>query len=325
MLRARNENGEIIHVNEVKNRREDYYCLCCNKKVMIRKGRYNRGHFAHINVVHKHSHDFSEHQYLQNYLRERLSASDITAKLEVKINEHHRADIVCVVNSKKYTIEIQRTAITYERLTQRIHIYEQEGYQIIWVIPITVIKKETQTLSVNNWILTLLQYQQKIIFYCRTTKKFYHPYWALRITSKKVVYDCLDIGVKIMQFFYLESSYPLRIKEINKELEFAFSQWKRWFVRTATIYDKLAEILYQTQKQVVEIPFAILNPSIQMAMFAKSYFWIQVFISVLFLFENRSVITIFNICKKQGHLQQEFAAGLNAISAYCDYLENWRK
>lgn len=325
MLRARNENGGIIHIDEVKNREDNYYCLCCNKRVIIRKGRYNRGHFSHTKTTVKHSHDFSEHQYLQQYFYEKLEKIDIKASLEVKVGEHHRADLVCEVNAQKIAIEIQRTVIGYEKLIQRIGVYQKQGYRIIWIIPFETIRSETTILAVNNWILTLFYQKQIIIFYCRERQNFYYPYWALRLSSQKMLCDCLSIGEELELLFQLEPSYPVRKKKVKKLLVKEFNYWKQWFGQTAKYNDQLAQALYRTQKQVIEFPVEILATHIEMAMFAKSYFWIQVFITLLFLCEDRSVITIFNICKKHGYLQQEFTTGLNSISAYCAYLTVLRK
>lgn len=127
---ALDENGKTVHISETHNK-NNYYCLSCNEKLILKKGEINAHHFAHIagsQCSDNWNYDMSEwHEEWQNRFpkenREVVLASN---------GEKHRADVL-IDNT---VIEFQHSSLSSHEFERRNDFYLSLGYNIIWIFDV---------------------------------------------------------------------------------------------------------------------------------------------------------------------------------------------
>lgn len=120
------DHNRVYSENAVKG--VDYFCPCCEEKLILKNGNYVATHFAHKHNTECRDdwhYDMSEwHKRMQDYFDK--DCQEIVLKSDGEI---HRADVL-VDNT---VIEFQHSPITVEEFNKRNIFYTSLGYRIVWV------------------------------------------------------------------------------------------------------------------------------------------------------------------------------------------------
>ena len=131
MYTAYDQQNNRIDVEDAV-RGESYFCPVCKNKVIIKEGKINAKHFAHMSgecTDHWH-YDMSEwHRKKQSYFP--IENREVVLRHKNKI---HRADILI----NKTVIEFQHSPITAEEFMERNSFFNSLGLRIVWVFDISV-------------------------------------------------------------------------------------------------------------------------------------------------------------------------------------------
>ncbi|WP_276307643.1 competence protein CoiA, partial [Staphylococcus argensis] len=134
MLCALNTGGEVVFAfNAMRGGR--YYCPDCGGVVIFRKGTKVKPHFAHKvkSVCLNNSAESMAHYNAKYVLAQQLLNNGYQVEVEQPIAQiQQRPDLI--VNGK-YAIEIQFSSIPLEVLQARTIGLEDQGYEVIWVVP----------------------------------------------------------------------------------------------------------------------------------------------------------------------------------------------
>ena len=131
MLFALDKEGKRIHINNAK--KEEYFCPCCNGKMILKLGNIRTHHFSHpSNNVCKDSwhYDMTEWHYnWQNYF-----PKETQEIVKVLNGEKHRADVL--LEDDKIVIEFQHSNLSSEEFNARNEFYNKLGYKVIWIFDV---------------------------------------------------------------------------------------------------------------------------------------------------------------------------------------------
>lgn len=115
---------------EDARRDAEYVCPICGGKVILKQGKINTPHFAHVatDCEDTWNYDMSEWHYSMQ------ECFDVTQReVIVKHNgQVHRADVL----SGNKIIEFQHSPISYDEISERNEFYSSAGYQIAWVFDV---------------------------------------------------------------------------------------------------------------------------------------------------------------------------------------------
>jgi len=159
MLVALNQNKERKIAWETEKEEEPFLCLDCNEKVILKKGKVKIHHFAHtpdINCEYGKGKGI-EHITAQKVIYDELKNQGIKVELEYKINKR-RADVYYEFNDKKYVVELQKSGIKLEELSQRIIDYCNYDCEILWVL-------FKQFDKIKGWKFILSRFYEGFLYY----------------------------------------------------------------------------------------------------------------------------------------------------------------
>ncbi len=109
----------------------DYHCPSCGAQVIVKDGKVNAKHFAHVAGVCTDNwhYDMSEwHRRMQKYFPKNSREIVVTDGKRI-----HRADVLI----KKTVIEIQHSPISAEEFAERNEFFHSLGYKIVWIFDVS--------------------------------------------------------------------------------------------------------------------------------------------------------------------------------------------
>lgn len=129
-LYALDENNRIISAQNADSFHR-YRCVECKSLVQKRTGTQRQAHFYHLQTVRScrlHSQSI-DHSILQSHLIEKNPILEIEKPFEKIL----RIADLCW-EEKKIIFEIQCSPITVEEVSKRKKDYQEEGYDLIWLL-----------------------------------------------------------------------------------------------------------------------------------------------------------------------------------------------
>lgn len=127
---ALNKRGLKVYAEDA-TKEEKYFCPCCGEEVVLKDGKINITHFAHLqdsNCVDEWTHDMSLwHRTMQNFFRP--EHREVVVRRNGKV---HRADIL----KDGVVVEFQHSPISAEEYNDRINFFTSAGYKIVWVFDV---------------------------------------------------------------------------------------------------------------------------------------------------------------------------------------------
>lgn len=128
MFFALDKNDNRIGINDaIKG--EKYFCPICNGELVVKDGKINAKHFAHLSsCVDSWHYDLSEwHLKMQSFFPKENREVVVFGN-----GKHHRADILI----DKTVIEFQHSPISAEEYKERTDFFLSLGYRIAWVFDV---------------------------------------------------------------------------------------------------------------------------------------------------------------------------------------------
>lgn len=140
---AINTAGERVHASDA-DKSEKYFCPLCHQQLLLRQGRVNVDHFAHIIWCEDPWHyDMSEwHSQWQ--------AQFPVGNREVVVEhngEKHRADVMAC----GYVIEFQHSPISAEEFEERNAFYRSYGKKVVWIFDFVSEYQQKQIECYDEW------------------------------------------------------------------------------------------------------------------------------------------------------------------------------
>lgn len=131
MFIAIDENGNRVYAEEaVKN--QNFYCQCCNEKVILKQGSIKRWHFSHkqdTNCKYANDKDYKTewHIRMQNYFPKESQEYKFHDDVN---NEIHIADVY--LKEDNIVLEFQHSPISKEEFLSRTIFHIKNGRKIAW-------------------------------------------------------------------------------------------------------------------------------------------------------------------------------------------------
>ena len=127
---ALDENGNTVHISQTHTK-NNYFCPCCDEKLILKKGEINVHHFSHApgsRCSDTWSYDMSEwHEEWQNRFPKENREVVLTSN-----GKKHRADVL-IDNT---VIEFQHSSLSSNEFEQRNDFYISLGYNVIWIFDV---------------------------------------------------------------------------------------------------------------------------------------------------------------------------------------------
>lgn len=150
MYIALDENNCRIDIQHATKEKE-YFCPICHSPVIVRDGKLNAKHFAHLNscCTDNWFYDMSDwHRHMQEFFP--IDAREVT----VTNGKHiHRADVL--INNT--VIEFQHSPISTEEYNDRNTFFMSLGYRLAWVFDVNdqFVNDSLDFSSLDNeWLMT---------------------------------------------------------------------------------------------------------------------------------------------------------------------------
>lgn len=118
-----------------------FHCPACGNEVFLAKGRVRIHHFRHYAEERQCPRSVGEseqHYECKSAVFEALQASQGVSfvKLEHRVGRNI-ADVFAVIRGVKVAIEIQRSTLSVEAISERTRWYHQEGVFVLWLALLT--------------------------------------------------------------------------------------------------------------------------------------------------------------------------------------------
>lgn len=299
MLTAKNKSGAYVSLHNISTKEklwemrqgDSFYCPCCEKEVIIKAGKIKIPHFAHIRNGSCHASSEPESDYHlrgKRKLYHWLKSKQYPAFLEAYLPEiRQRADILVIVNSKKYAIEFQCSSIPEEDFISRTTSYRAQGIIPIWILAernIKKIKSNEFSLRHFDWLfLTDCLDPPSILSYC--------PYKDQMTTLEKILpFSPRTIFAYQSHKKLSTASFQTLFHAPSRKLPY-LSPWrekrKTWSfqsTRTAKVTDSFFHFLYVNQLTPSTLPPEVGIPVAGMHLIQtgavqwQSYVFIDVFL-----------------------------------------------
>ncbi|WP_445486700.1 competence protein CoiA [Niallia sp. 03133] len=249
MFTAVNENGNFIHLYEIKDKhylrklRSDFSFFCpeCMERVILKVGEKKITHFAHERMSICSANREAESEYhLQGKLQlyswlENLGLKPVLEPYFSAIKQ--RGDIGFNYQDKYYVIEYQCALISPELIAKRTNGYRKHHLHAIWIIG----EKNVKSINRNKWRISAFIYQFITTFknqyilpsYCPISKTFhfYHSLFPITINQVFATSHTLSIHSMLSPFSW---TLPAPTNP--------FQQWKKEIRK-----QKIHHIHYQTK------------------------------------------------------------------------------
>lgn len=217
-------SGETISLEAAIIRREEiFYCYYCQKAVKLRKTPSNKYTFYHLSDKRKHTHDFSEHQALQQQLCTFFKCKGISAGSEIQLANTIRADILVANKGKLSVFEIQRTNIQQSAIAYRTAFYQQRMIMLYWVLLVPV-HATSSIITQQSWQRTLFKIRAFVVMYDKCSDTFYLLRKSCMLSTKKLLIQVSKISVE--RLILVEDYW---VKEREKESVTSEQQYQKLF------------------------------------------------------------------------------------------------
>lgn len=115
---------------------EPFHCPGCQKELVLRKGKIKVHHFGHKPPYScKRGEGESEiHRTCKQSIYEELSKIPHVTNLDVEVDFGDViADVYCLINGVPVAIEVQRSNLSVNYITERTKSYEKLGIHVLWL------------------------------------------------------------------------------------------------------------------------------------------------------------------------------------------------
>ncbi len=137
-LAQRQSDGEVINASLEKKGNGPFVCLDCGEQVVLKTGRWNEDHFAHVDPlrIQRHHGESELHRRCKEEIYEALlrepGAQNVA--LERDLGEV-RPDVSAYIRGVPVAIEVQISSLTLESITERTIWYARKGIYVLWLLP----------------------------------------------------------------------------------------------------------------------------------------------------------------------------------------------
>lgn len=281
MLIAKSQSGEMMDLS-FKNKgdihslkKKKWYCPSCHETVIIKNGDVMCSHFAHKQKSDCFS--FSENESKEHLLGKKIIAENcekfgVPYELEAFLPDlKQRPDILI---AKKYAIEFQCSPLSISRFKERTATYQENGYQVIWILgkklhlisKLTKLQKHFIYLSKEVgfflWELDVVEKQMRNKYFLIATSKQLlreEKKWDLEDANSNILHILAFPNQKKKEQFY----------EIETEFEFFYQvgQWNHQLNQRMPKEMLLQQYFYLKHLNLRELPCELMLPSYKSVLF----------------------------------------------------------
>lgn len=279
------DEGNSVGIQQVRVH-EKYVCSHCGKRVVVKMSTKNNLFFAHERQQYqKQSHDFSEHQIVQESFKQLFTKLQIPCRLECSMADGLRADVLFCLQrgliKYYYVLEIQRTAISDAEIRRRIRGYQKRQIGLIWIVP----RKLQAEITLRRWEQYLLVQQQQVLFYDVSRQNYYLVNDYLKLSTKRVriayqkydIYRLCSLALNGGQLKQMPNRL-LSDRFFRTALSTWQQQWARSYLHKRT--DILQQLLYQFKLDIRTFCLSCYTPTVKFLNGRQAVFWMQ---SVIYL------------------------------------------
>lgn len=298
MLTAKTSRGELISLGEgcernflqTLRKKEDFYCISCNERVLLKLGTKRIFHFAHEKgaaCTDYYDRETEYHMLGKQKLYEWFKKLGLKPKLEPYFPPiKQRADIAFQYKGTTYCIEFQCSTISEELFTKRSKGYRKLSYVPVWILAgKNIARRNHHKVSLSGFQYCFLQRNSNqewfLPSYCPLTNLLINLTNILPISSQKTL---ANFSIKSLSASHLEDLLDPPIT-FNPRL----SEWRMEIYRFKTMllthptpgYRPFLYELYTNQLNPQLIPPYVgiplrLNPVIQHSSFIwQSYIFMD--------------------------------------------------
>ncbi|ENB9402911.1 competence protein [Bacillus cereus] len=294
MFIAKRENGEKIHLlyhhdEEFLHRmrkRENFFCIACGKKVLMRLGKQKKWHFAHKkedSCLAFYEAESKYHRHGKELLYRWFKRQNFHVDIEHYLPEiQQRPDIFIERAGRKVAIEYQCANLSIEQLYKRTYSYWRAGIQVIWIIGGNQLKKHSAYWMKFSSLMafSLQSYPQPLlIFFCSKQKSFMKCAFLTSFSTSVSFSHIIYLPTETTTFEMLFSPVPFKKEILDRE----WKKRKDYFRKNALPiwnynYKSLLRILYQCKCTPANFPSEIGVPLPSSFAFQTNPFIWQAFI-----------------------------------------------
>ncbi|HLR60135.1 MAG TPA: competence protein CoiA family protein [Pseudogracilibacillus sp.] len=155
MSRALDENGELVELSKYSHfelsqlKKQKFYCLDCNKRVILKAGKRNRPHFSHLTSLNSQDYygESNHHKLATELLYKTFSKQGLKTKREFFIKSiKQRPDVTIFFNNTAYAFEFQSSKISLNSFRKRTLNLKSAGFKPIWLLSSQLLKMKTNSI-----------------------------------------------------------------------------------------------------------------------------------------------------------------------------------
>lgn len=155
MAHAVDENGELINLSNYsrielrKLKHNKYFCLKCERRLIMKVGERKRPHFSHFtSVVEKKESKESKHHKLAIHLLENsFNKQGFNTKTEYFISSiKQRPDVAVFAGVKSYAFEFQASNISLTLFRNRTLNLKKASFEPIWFLSSRLLQMKTNSI-----------------------------------------------------------------------------------------------------------------------------------------------------------------------------------
>ncbi|MDT2829935.1 competence protein CoiA family protein [Vagococcus carniphilus] len=281
MLIAKSQSGKMMDLSLKKKsdiqalKKKKWYCPSCQEVVIIKNGNVMCSHFAHKQKSDCSS--FSENESKEHLLGKKLIAENckkfgIPYELEAFLPDLKQRPDILVAN--KYAIEFQCSPLSILRFKERTATYQDNGYQVIWILGEKLHLTSKPTKLQRNFI-----YLSKELGYylweLDVVKKQIKNNYFLVATSKKLLrkekkWKLSHVNfLQILAFSNQKKEQQFYELETEIELFHQLGQWNHQLNQRMPKEMFLQQYFYSKRLNLRELPCELMLPSYKSVLFQE--------------------------------------------------------
>src|SRR5699024_4412443 len=246
MSQAVNENGELIKIANYsrselnKLKRKKYYCIDCNKRLILKVGNRNRPHFTHMSESNekKYYGESDHHKLAINKIYKSFKDKSIDTEIEFFIKSiNQRPDLVVFLKNEAFAFEFQASKISLNlyiklKITPFIrHFINKTSFntppQLIFLNP------EAEKVIILEHILLLTE---KLAYVQKRTIPLAH--FTLADLKK---YTSLNLKQLLLIWQKEKMKFRTQVRNTSSGTEY---QWRLWLYKQGLHFESLPSIVY---------------------------------------------------------------------------------
>lgn len=281
MLIAKSQSGKMMDLSLKKKsdiqalKKKKWYCPSCQEVVIIKNGNVMCSHFAHKQKSDCSS--FSENESKEHLLGKKLIAENckkfgIPYELEAFLPDLKQRPDILVAN--KYAIEFQCSPLSISRFKERTATYQDNGYQVIWILG----EKLHLTSKLTKLQKNFVYLSKEIGFYLwelDVIKKQIRNNYFLVATSKKLLrkekkWNLSHVNfLQILAFSNQKNEKQFYELETEIELFHQLGQWNHQLNQRMPKEMFLQQYFYSKRLNLRELPCELMLPSYKSVLFQE--------------------------------------------------------